>query len=293
MGIVNMTPDSFSDGGQFVRGRSVDHALAIDHALRLADRGAAILDVGGESTRPYADPVGDQEELDRVIPVIRGICDRTDIPVSVDTSKSSVARAAIEAGAEIINDITGLQGDPEMLAVAATSNVGVCAMHMQGTPQTMQDNPTYDDVVSDILGYLASRRDALIEAGIDPSRICLDPGIGFGKRQEHNLKLMANCDRFHRLGCPILVGHSRKGFLAKILGDKRTDQAPDVAIGKETDWNRHRENGPTIDRRLIATVASSMTLARKKVQVLRVHDVGAVFDALTTFAATGGLDELE
>ena len=244
MGIINVTPDSFSDGGRFF-----DSQAAIDQASRMAAAGAAILDVGGESTRPYSTAVDTDEERRRVIPVIEAICEQVTIPVSIDTSKSIVAREAIAAGAEIINDVTGLEGDPEMVAVAVDSRVGVCAMHMQGTPQTMQDAPKYDDVVEDIYGYLAARRDKLLAAGVAHERICLDPGVGFGKTHQHNLTLLAKCDRFHSLGCPLLVGHSRKGFIGRLLGDKEAD-------------------------RTAATLGVSLALALRGIQVLRVHDVG-------------------
>jgi dihydropteroate synthase len=260
MGIVNVTPDSFSDGGQFN-----DAAKAIDHALRLAAEGADILDIGGESTRPYCEPVKAEQELDRVLPVVEAVCRQVNVPVSIDTSKAAVARPVVAAGAEIINDITGLTGDPEMLQVARDSRAGVCAMHMRGTPQTMQDNPVYTDVVAEILEYLADCRDALIQSGIDRERICLDPGIGFGKTHQHNLTLMANCWRFHELGCPLLVGHSRKGFIGKVLGDKTSD-------------------------RLYGTIGGALSLARQGVQVIRVHDVRPVREALLLFQATGGLD---
>ena len=259
MGIVNVTPDSFSDGGKFH-----DATAAIDHGLRLAAEGADILDIGGESTRPYANRVTVNEELDRVIPVVEAICRQTDVPVSIDTSKSRVAEAALAAGAEIINDVTGLEGDPKMPLVARQTNAGVCAMHMQGTPQTMQDDPQYVSVVEDIATYLAARRDALVAVGIEGSRICLDPGIGFGKTHQHNLQLLAGCERFHDLSCPILIGHSRKGFLAKLLGDKLAD-------------------------RTSATVGVSLAMAVKQVQVLRVHDVRPIREALLGFAASGGL----
>ena len=260
MGIVNVTPDSFSDGGQFFGCEE-----AIEHGLKLLDEGAAILDVGGESTRPYSTPVTTQEELRRVVPVIEALRrSRPDTILSIDTSKAAVARAAIAAGAEIINDVTGLTGDPTMIAVAKESQAGVCAMHMQGTPQTMQDNPTYTEIVVEIHDYLRQRRDALLAAGIERERICLDPGIGFGKTHEHNVTLMANCHRFHDLGQPLLVGHSRKGFIGKLLGDH---EAP----------------------RLFGTLGSALALAVQGVQVIRVHDVRPLREALTLFAACGGL----
>lgn len=263
MGIVNVTPDSFSDGGEFY-----DPQAAVDHALQHAADGAAILDIGGESTRPYSDPVGVEEELERVVPVVEALAKQTTVPISIDTSKAIVAKAAVLAGAEIINDVTGLTGDPKMLEVAIELNAGVCAMHMQGTPQTMQDDPKYGDVVRDIRGYLRERRDALLEAGVLAERICLDPGIGFGKTHQHNLTLMAHCDEFHELGSPLLVGHSRKGFLAKLLGDKDAD-------------------------RTSATVGAALALAAQGVQVIRVHDVRPVSEALLAFEASGGIDGKE
>ncbi|MGI9455451.1 MAG: dihydropteroate synthase [Aeoliella sp.] len=261
MGIVNVTPDSFSDGG-----KHFDSGRAVDQGLALVEQGADLLDIGGESTRPYSDPVAVDEELRRVMPVVERLANQTDCPLSIDTSKSAVAREAIAAGVEIINDVTGLQGDPEMLPLAAATNAGVCAMHMQGSPQTMQDDPKYDNIADDIHRYLSDRRDALLAAGIDKERISLDPGIGFGKTHAHNLALMGECERFHELGCPLLVGHSRKGFLGKILGDSDADRAA-------------------------ATVGAALTLARKGVQVIRVHDVRPVREALLAFAATGGLAE--
>jgi dihydropteroate synthase len=259
MGIVNVTPDSFSDGGQYF-----DAQRAIDHALRLVEDGADMLDIGGESTRPYSTPVPVNEELRRVLPVLHAVCQRTKTPISIDTSKPQVAAAAVDAGAEIINDITGLV-DPAMIAVAKETGAGVCAMHMQGTPQTMQDNPFYNDVVEDIYCYLAERLAALVAAGLEPHRICLDPGIGFGKSHDHNLTLAANCDRFHELGRPLLAGPSRKGFIGKILGDKLTD-------------------------RTAGTVGVALSLARQGVQILRVHDIRSIREALLLFEATGGID---
>ncbi len=260
MGIVNVTPDSFSDGGRFLGGEA-----AIEQGLKLLGEGAAILDIGGESTRPYSTPVTLEEELSRVIPVIEGLHRaRPDAILSIDTSKGAVARAAIAAGAEIINDVTGLSGDPEMLAVARETQAGVCAMHMQGTPQTMQNNPAYTDIVAEIHDYLRQRQGALLAAGIERTRICLDPGIGFGKTHEHNVTLMASCHRFHNLGQPLLVGHSRKGFIGKLLGDK---EAP----------------------RLFGTLGGALALAAQGIQILRVHDVRPLQEALTLFAACGGV----
>ncbi len=262
MGIVNVTPDSFSDGGRFF-----DDAEAVQHALQLAADGADLLDIGGESTRPYSDPVAADEELRRVLPVIEKLVAEIDIPISIDTSKAAVARAAIAAGAEIINDVTGLSGDPAMIGLATEAGVGVCAMHMQGTPQTMQDNPTYTDVVAEIRDYLRERRNALMAAGIARERICLDPGIGFGKTHEHNITLMRHCHEFHALGCPLLVGHSRKGFLGKLIGDKEAD-------------------------RTSGTVGAALALAVQGVQIIRVHDVRPVREALLAFEGAGGLQSI-
>ena len=258
MGIVNVTPDSFSDGGKFS-----DTQKAIEHALQLVEDGADILDIGGESTRPYSDTVAAAEELDRVVPVIEGVIKRTDVPVSIDTSKSQVAQAAVAAGAEIINDVTGLEGDPEMIRVAVECNVGICAMHMQGTPQTMQDDPTYDDVVEEIFAYLIGRREWLLQQGVARERICLDPGIGFGKTHEHNLQLVAMAKRFLETDCPILIGHSRKGFIKKVTGD----ESP---------------------RRVAGTLAVSLHLARAGIQVIRVHDVLETLQGLKMQKSLGG-----
>ncbi len=260
MGIVNVTPDSFSDGGQhFTR----QHA--VEHALRLEDAGAKILDIGGESTRPYSTPVSPEEELDRVMPVIESLARRTSAILSIDTSKSSVAKAAVSAGAEIINDVTGLEGDPDMISLALQSGAGVCAMHMQGTPQTMQNSPHYVDVVADIEKYLRERDATLLAAGIKAEKICLDPGIGFGKTHTHNWQLVQRCAEFHSLERPLLVGHSRKGFLRKLIGEK----SPDVAA---------------------ASAGVALALARSGIQILRVHDVQITMDALRAFEAAGGLD---
>ncbi len=260
MGIVNVTPDSFSDGGKFL-----DADAAVAQSLKLLDEGADILDIGGESTRPYATPISADEEMARVMPVIEAVRrGGSEAVISIDTSKASVAQAAIESGAEIINDITGLVSDPAMMEVARSSQAGVCAMHMQGNPQTMQDNPFYDDVVDEIFAYLCERRDALLVGDIARERICLDPGIGFGKTHEHNATLMANCWRFHDLGCPLLIGHSCKGFIGKLIGDKTAD-------------------------RTAGTIGGSLALARQGVQILRVHDVAAVKQALLLFEACGGL----
>ena len=256
MGIVNVTPDSFSDGG---RHDSIEAAVA--HGLQLVAEGADILDVGGESTRPYSTPVAVDEELRRVSEVVRQLAAEAGVPVSIDTSKAAVAAQAIDLGAEIINDVTGLEGDPDMQSVARETGAGVCAMHMRGTPQTMQIDPHYEDVVAEIHAYLAARRDALLAAGIPLEKICLDPGIGFGKTHAHNRELMAQAGRFLDLGAPILVGHSRKGFIGKAI---------ERALGRPA----------TEAERDAGTAGAACRLARAGVQVIRVHAVGVVRAAL-------------
>lgn len=257
MGILNVTPDSFSDGGRFLDARA-----AIEQGLRLAAEGADLIDVGGESTRPYSVPVEESEELRRVMPVVQSLVEQTQVPISIDTSKAKVAREAVTAGAEIINDVTGLVGDERMIETALSTQAAVCVMHMPGTPQTMQDNPTYADVVQEVCAYLHQRRDMLLAAGIENDKIALDPGIGFGKTHAHNLILVGDCRRFHDLGCPLIVGHSRKGFIAKIIGDKMAD-------------------------RTAGTIGVSLALANQGVQVLRVHDVAANLHALKLYFASG------
>jgi dihydropteroate synthase len=260
MGIINVTPDSFSDGGTYQ-----DPRAAADRALELAATGADLIDIGGESTRPYAPAISVADELDRVLAVLKQLAGKLPVPISIDTTKAAVARAAIDAGAQIINDVSALTADPAMIPLAAATGVGVCAMHMLGTPATMQDDPRYDDVVGEVRDYLTRRRDALIAAGIDRQRIALDPGIGFGKTHQHNVTLLAHCHELHALGCPVLVGHSRKGFIGKVLGDKETD-------------------------RLAGTIGAALALARQGVQIIRVHDVGPVREALMLFEAAGGID---
>ncbi len=249
MGIVNVTPDSFSDGGRFL-----DHRAAVDHAGELIEQGADIIDIGGESTRPYAEPVSAAEEIDRVLPVIEQLAAADRVPVSIDTRKVEVARAALAAGAEILNDVEGLR-DERMRELAAEFQPGLCVMHMRGTPETMQDDPCYADVVEEVREYLAMRRRELIELGIPASRICIDPGIGFGKTTAHNVELLCHVDRFLEMGSPVLIGHSRKGFLGKLIGDLQAE-------------------------RLAATIGVSVIMALRGVTVLRIHDVGAVRRAL-------------
>ena len=282
MGILNVTPDSFSDGGRFaVSGlNKANHSnetakksglpFCIDAAVQAARQmqadGADIIDIGGESTRPYSDPVAAEEEIQRVVPVIERLADSISIPISVDTSKAAVAEAATRAGAEIINDVTGLEGDSRMISVALNSGAGVCVMHMQGTPQTMQDAPNYADVVEEIREYLILRRDACKAAGIPIERICLDPGIGFGKSHEHNFELMRGARRFTDLGCTCLIGHSRKGFIKKRLA------------------NRYAASDRSYDP-MAGTLGVSLAAADAGANVLRVHDVRETVDALELFVA--------
>jgi dihydropteroate synthase len=257
MGVVNVTPDSFSDGGLYL-----DPEAAIAHGLELAAAGAEILDVGGESTRPGAEPVAAEEELRRVVPVIRGLSD-TDCEISVDTSKASVAAAALDAGATIVNDVTALRGDPEMAPLCAERGATVVLMHMLGEPRTMQEDPRYDDVVTDVKGVLAERLAAAVAAGIAEERIWLDPGIGFGKTAAHNMELLRRLGELRELGRPLVVGTSRKSFIGKV-------------------------DGSAADERLGGTIASSVLAAAEGAEVLRVHDVAEVRQALTVAAAILG-----
>ncbi len=312
MGVINVTPDSFSDGGNFF-----DAETAVEHGLQLIADGADLLDVGGESTRPYSEPVEVQEELRRVMPVVGALCQQTRTPVSIDTSKALVARHALHSGAEIINDITALTGDPAMLPLAAETGCGLCVMHMQGRPRTMQEAPSYADVIGEVMQFLQARRDALLAAGIQADRIALDPGIGFGKNVEHNLQLLANAGRLHALGCPILVGHSRKRFLAGLAASGaaagslgNAGVAPSGPESSAVGLAQRRDALPAAPSPLVpagipiakqsgsphgaidrtaGTIAVALALARQGIQVLRVHDVAAVRQALVAFAAAGGL----
>jgi len=257
MGIVNITPDSFSDGGRWF---STD--IAIEHGLKLVDEGADILDVGGESTRPGAAIVPVEEELRRVIPVIEGLASRTSAPISIDTTKPEVARRALEAGASIINDVSALR-EPGMVEAAASSGAGVALMHMRGTPQTMQDNPVYDDVVAEVRAYLMERIAWCEARGVPRSRIAVDPGIGFGKTHEHNLTLLRNLDQFATLGCVLLIGVSRKGTIKKMTGRG-------------------------IEDRLVGSVVCSLAACTMGASVARVHDVGPMVDAIKVWNETRG-----
>jgi len=257
MGVVNVTPDSFSDGGRYI-----DADAAISHGLELQAEGAEILDIGGESTRPGAEPVDAAAELERVLPVIDGLRARgATAQISIDTSKATVAVAALEAGATIINDVTALRADPEMAAVVAASGAQCCLMHMLGEPRTMQDDPRYDDVVSDIKAFLEERMAFAVAAGVAEERILLDPGIGFGKTVEHNLELLARLDEVVALGRPVVIGTSRKGFLGRITGRP-------------------------VDDRLAATIATNVLAYERGARVFRVHDVAPVRDALVIAGAT-------
>jgi len=239
MGIVNVTPDSFSDGGRFLKTSS-----AVDHALRLIQDGVDIIDLGGESTRPGSEGVSAEEELHRILPVLRRLRkEQPDIPISVDTNKAAVAQEVLAAGADIINDVSGLS-DPDMLSVLRKTGAGYCLMHTLNVPKTMQDNPQYDDVVAEVYDFLKDRRKRMIESGIVPESITIDPGLGFTKTSEHNWQLVENIAYFHRLESPILVGHSRKKFIAERFAD--------------------REEGTQIVSRM---------LLESGVHVLRVHEV--------------------
>ena len=254
MGVVNVTPDSFSDGGAFLHPQA-----AIAEARGMLEEGAAIIDIGGESTRPESDGVALDEELRRVEPVLAALADA---PLSIDTSKAAVARMALEAGAEMVNDVTALRGDPELAGVLADSDACLCLMHMLGEPRTMQENPRYDDVVSEVKAFLEERLEFATGAGIDEERICLDPGIGFGKTVEHNLELLARLDEIVALGRPVLVGASRKRFLGRLLGDWEALTGP-VAAG----------------------VAVAVLAYERGATVFRVHDVREHVEGLTAARA--------
>lgn len=256
MGILNVTPDSFSDGGQF---NTVD--LAVARGLAMEAEGADILDIGGESTRPGAEPVSTDEELRRTIPVICRLAREVRIPISIDTTKSEVARQALDAGAEIVNDISGLTFDPDMLEICRQQDAGICVMHIQGTPQTMQLNPTYANVVAEVAEFLQQQVDRCLMAGIPPERMCIDPGIGFGKTAEHNLELLRSVSTLQRLlRRPVLIGHSRKRFLSKILGRP-------------------------VEERLAGTIGIAIGLAAAGCDILRIHDVQPIRDALVAWQA--------
>jgi dihydropteroate synthase len=255
MGVLNVTPDSFSDGGDFL-----DPASAIEHARELATDGADLIDVGGESTRPGAEPVSEAVELERVMPVIEALGAEA-VPLSIDTSKAAVARAALVAGASFVNDVTALRGDAEMAGVVADAGTDVCLVHLRGEPRTMQDDPRYDDVVSDVRAFLEDRLDWAVAEGIAEERVWLDPGIGFGKTLEHNLELIRRLDEIVAVGRPVVFGASRKRFLGKLTGrDER--------------------------ERLAGTVAANVLAFERGATMFRVHDVGPTRDALLVAGAT-------
>lgn len=256
MGIVNVTPDSFSDGGQF---DSVQ--AAIDHALRLVDEGADILDIGGESTRPRSEPVALDEELRRVIPVIEKLTGQTDARISIDTRKAGVMREAAAAGAHILNDVSALTHDPESLSVAAELSLPVVLMHAKGDPKTMQENPKYDNVVKEICTYLKSRTEACVAAGLPRDRIAVDPGIGFGKTIDHNLTLLKHMDVFCAMDTPVLLGVSRKRFIGT-LG-----------------------HVPEAEQRTAGSIAAALSGVARGIRLLRVHDVAETRRALAVWEA--------
>ncbi|HLZ33994.1 MAG TPA: dihydropteroate synthase [Nitrospira sp.] len=255
MGIVNVTPDSFYDGGRFL-----NHQAAVAHALRLVEEGADLLDIGGESTRPGSAPVDEAEEVRRLIPVVTAVAKAVSVPISIDTSKAGVAKAALDAGAVIINDVTALRGDPAMADLIAETGAGLVLMHMQGTPRTMQQAPHYHDVVEEVGVFLAGRARFAMERGVAKSQILLDPGIGFGKVLVHNLDLLAQLRIFTKLGFPLLVGLSRKAFIGQLLNQPVQDRA----------WG---------------TAAAVALAVEQGANVLRVHDVGAMRDVVKVAAA--------
>ena len=254
MGVLNVTPDSFSDGSA----TAVDPTIAIQLGLTLADQGASVVDVGGESTRPYATPVTADEELARVVPVVEGLA-AAGVVVSIDTMKAVVARAALDAGAEIVNDVSGFR-DPEMVAVAADSGAGVVVMHMQGTPQTMQDDPVYDDVVAEVGAHLDEQAARLVAAGVEPARIVVDPGIGFGKTRAHNLSLLRHLGQIVDRPQPVLIGVSRKGFIGSVLADHGIDTTP--------------------GQRDLASAVIAGIAVRAGAAIVRAHDVRATLEAV-------------
>jgi dihydropteroate synthase len=257
MGVVNVTPDSFSDGGRYL-----DPDVAIAHALELAAEGADVLDIGGESTRPGAAPVPAQEELRRVIPVVEGIAAAEPAArISIDTSKRAVAEAALDAGADLVNDVTALRADPELAGLVAERGAACCLMHMLGEPRTMQDDPRYDDVVSDVKAFLEERLAFAVGQGIAEDRVWLDPGIGFGKTADHNLELLRRLDEIVAIGRPVAIGTSRKSFLGRITGRGVGELMP-------------------------GTIATNVLALERGAQIFRVHDVAPLRDALVVAAAT-------
>ncbi len=266
MGILNVTPDSFSDGGGFL-----EHRAAIAHGLRLIEEGAQIVDVGGESTRPGSRPVDAEEELRRVVAVVEGLAGAP-AQISIDTRKSAVARAALDAGATLVNDVSALRDDPQMAPLVAERGAACCLIHMLGEPATMQQAPHYDDVVAEVKEFLRERVDFALAAGIARERLLIDPGIGFGKAEQHNLELLRRLGELRELGLPIVIGTSRKGFLGRIA-------ARSAGAGAEP---------PPAGQRLAGTIASNVLAYERGASVFRVHDVAALREALAVAAATLG-----
>ncbi|MGH2674279.1 MAG: dihydropteroate synthase [Actinomycetota bacterium] len=258
MGVINVTPDSFSDGGRFL-----DHEAAVGHGVQMAEDGADLLDVGGESTRPGSDPVTVEEELDRVLPVIKRLAAEVDVPLSIDTRKPDVARPALDAGAVIVNEVSGAR-DPAMFEVVRAAGAGVVLMHMLGEPKTMQVEPRYHDVLREVRAYLAERLEVAQAAGIERDRLAVDPGLGFGKTYEHSLTLMRDIDAFLDLGVPVVVGPSRKSFIGTALGDLPVEQ------------------------RLEGTAGAVAWMAGRGAHVVRVHDVAEIARVLKVVDAIRG-----
>jgi dihydropteroate synthase len=257
MGVLNVTPDSFSDGGQFL---APDAAVA--HGKAMAAEGADLIDVGGESTRPGSEPVAADQELGRVLPVIEALAAAIEIPISIDTRKAAVAQAALAAGAAFVNDVSALRGDPDMAAVVADAGADLCLMHMQGEPQTMQDDPRYGDVVSEVKTFLEQRLAFAVQQGVPEDRIWLDPGIGFGKSIEHNLELLRRLGEIVQIGRPVVVGASRKRFIGVLTGRAEAE-------------------------RLAGSLAAAVLAHQRGAAMLRVHDVGATREALAVAAGVG------
>ncbi len=269
MGIVNVTPDSFSDGGRFL-----DPGAAVAHGLSLVAAGADLLDVGGESTRPGAQPVVEHEELRRVVPVVARLAAEAGVPVSVDTSKAAVAAAALDAGALVVNDVSAATGDPGMLPVVAAAGAGLVVMHMQGEPRTMQQAPGYDDVVLEVGDLLVERLARAQDAGVAPGALCADPGLGFGKLRQHNVELLARlAELVARVEVPVLVGPSRKTFIGAVLADAVGEHAPRPA-----------------DARDDGTLATVVWAVDHGARVVRVHDAGPAADALRLLDMMCGID---
>jgi dihydropteroate synthase len=267
MGILNVTPDSFSDGGRFLAPEA-----AIAHGARMLGEGADIVDVGGESTRPGAEPVGAARELARVHPVIEGLAGaHPGARISIDTSKAAVARAALQAGASLVNDVSAFRADPEMAGLVAASGAECCLMHMRGEPRTMQHEPRYADVVDDVKAFLAERLAFAVGAGVSEQRVLLDPGIGFGKTVAHNLELLRRLSELLELGRPLVIGTSRKSFLGRLAAEGRGRPEP---LG--------------VDARLAGTLATNVLAFERGASVFRVHDVAAAREALVVAAATLG-----